>query len=90
MCRITMKHPTHNTAMCKTGNKIAILKRVEKIGGCDATNFSLISIFLHWELVIDIWYIKKSSLFSIKLNYQPSKLKGPFFSRYIRLKQKEM
>ena len=55
MCRITMKHPTHKTAMCKTGNKIAILKRVEKIGGCDATatNFSSIIIFLHWELVID-------------------------------------
>ena len=45
MCRITMKHPTHNTAMCKTGNKMAILKRVEEIGGCDATNFSLIFSF---------------------------------------------
>ena len=66
MCRITMKHPTHKTAMCKTGNKMAILKRVEKIGGRDATSFSLISIFLHWELVIDIWHIIKSLLFSIK------------------------
>ena len=37
MCRITMKHPTHKTAMCKTGNKMAILysKGLEKIG--DAT-----------------------------------------------------
>ena len=37
MCRITMKHPTYKTAICKTGNKMDILKRVGKIGGCDAT-----------------------------------------------------
>lgn len=57
MCRITMKHPTYKTVICKTGNKMAIVKRVGKIGGCDATttNFSLILIFLHWELAIDIW-----------------------------------
>ena len=45
MCRIAMKHPTYKTAICKTGNRMAIFKRMEKMGGCDATNFSLIFSF---------------------------------------------